>query len=159
MRFASFRANSAHSSRVMPATGISGSTSVAPIRGCAPWCRRMSMSSPAFFTALKAASTTASGGPTKVTTVRLVASPGSTSSSFTPFVCFTTSVIWLITFMLRPSLKLGTHSTNCFSLFMSTGCLEVSCTCLIRAWLSIFSQIYEICSIQSGLFNKIIQEK
>ena len=56
--------------------GISGSTSVAPMRGCAPLCLRMSISSAAFFTPAKAASTTASGEPTNVTTVRLVASPG-----------------------------------------------------------------------------------
>ena len=33
---ASFRASSAHSSRVMPATGMRGRTSVAPLRGWAP---------------------------------------------------------------------------------------------------------------------------
>ena len=43
-----------------------------------------SISSAALFTPAKAASMTASGEPTNVTTVRLVASPGSTSSSLTP---------------------------------------------------------------------------
>ena len=113
MRSASLRASSAHSSRVIPLTGTSGHTSVAPMRGCAPWWWRMSITSPAFLTALKAASTTASGSPTNVTTVRLVASPGSTSNSFTPSLFSITSVICLITVLSRPSLKLGTHSTIC----------------------------------------------
>ncbi|MBI3593080.1 MAG: tyrosine-type recombinase/integrase [Nitrospirae bacterium] len=51
------------------AMGINGQTSVAPMRGCSPLCLLMSISSPAFFIALNAASITASGFPTKVTTV------------------------------------------------------------------------------------------
>ena len=54
------------------------------MRGCAPLWRRMSIVSAARFTPRKAASTTSSGDPTNVTTVRLVASPGSTSSSRIP---------------------------------------------------------------------------
>ncbi len=77
-RSASRRDHSAASSSVMPAMGISGQTSVAPIRGCSPWCRRMSISSAALRMAWNAASTTGSGSPAKVTTVRLVAWPGST---------------------------------------------------------------------------------
>ena len=110
IRQASARASSAHSASVTPAIGISGSTSVAPMRGCAPLWRRMSISSAARFTPAKAASTTASGSPTKVTTVRLVASPGSTSSSLTPPEASMAAVICRITALSRPSLKLGTHS-------------------------------------------------
>jgi|GEM_PF-6833789 len=110
IRRASARASSAHSASVTPAIGISGSTSVAPMRGCAPLWRRMSISSAARFTPAKAASTTASGSPTKVTTVRLVASPGSTSSSLTPPEASMAAVICRITALSRPSLKLGTHS-------------------------------------------------
>ena len=117
MRRARSRDNAAHSSRVMPLTGINGSTSVAPIRGCAPWCCRMSINSPAFLTALKAASTTASGSPTKVITVRLVASPGSTLSNVTPGVPDISAAICLMISALRPSLKLGTHSTIRLSIY------------------------------------------
>ena len=55
-----------------------------------------------------------SGSPTKVTTVRFVASPGSTSKSLTPLAASITSVICLITSALRPSEKLGTHSIILF---------------------------------------------
>ena len=98
----------------MPAIGIRGSTSVAPMRGCAPLWRRMSIVSAARFTPRKAASTTSSGDPTNVTTVRLVASPGSTSSSRIPSTDPMASVICRITAASRPSLKLGTHSTILF---------------------------------------------
>ena len=111
MRSANSLASSAHSSSVIPLTGTSGRTSVAPIRGWAPWCFLISMSSPAFLTTLNAASTTARASPTKVTTVRFVASPESTSSSFTSSLLFMTSVIWLMMPISRPSLKFGTHST------------------------------------------------
>ena len=75
----------------------------------------MSISCAAFLTQRKAASTTTDGSPTKVTTVRLVASPGSTSNNLTPLTRSTSSVICLITSLFRPSLKLGTHSMICFS--------------------------------------------
>ena len=120
MRFASARASSAHSSIVMPATGMSGQTSHAPIRGCAPLCRRMSITSVARLTPATAASITASGSPTKVTTVRFVASPGSTSSNLTPFTASMASVICFTASMLRPSEKLGTHSIILF-------CIVVCC--------------------------------
>ena len=55
---------------VMLATGTRGQTSIAPKRGCAPWCLLMSISSAAFRAERTAASMTASGVPTKVTTVR-----------------------------------------------------------------------------------------
>lgn len=76
----------------------------------------MSISSAAFFTPAKAASTTASGEPTNVTTVRLVASPGSTSSTLTPPEVSMADTIRSITALSRPSLKLGTHSTIRFSI-------------------------------------------
>ena len=97
---------------VMLAIGISGQTSVAPIRGCSPLCLLISINSPAFFMARKAASITASGTPTKVTTVRLVALPGSTFSNRTPSTDSTASVICLMMFRFTPSLKLGTHSIS-----------------------------------------------
>ena len=55
---------------------------------------------------------TSSGVPTKVTTVRLVAFPGSTFKSFTPSTVSMISVICLITPMSQPSEKLGTHSIS-----------------------------------------------
>ncbi len=74
----------------------------------------MSINSDAFFMAKNAASITASGVPTKVTTVRLVAFPGSTFSSFTPSTVSIESVICLITAISEPSEKFGTHSISCF---------------------------------------------
>ena len=59
-----------------------------------------------------AASTTASGDPTKVTTVRLVARPGSTSSRVTSSTDSMASVIRRMTAGSRPSEKLGTHSSS-----------------------------------------------
>ena len=95
---------------LIPEIGTRGQTSVAPIRGCSPLCLVMSINSPAFLIAKKAASITASGLPTNVTTVRLVAFPGSTFSSLTPSTDSTWSVICLMIFRSAPSLKLGTHS-------------------------------------------------
>ena len=111
IRAPTFRAMAAHSSIVTPATGTKGTTSVAPIRGCSPLWWRMSMSCAALATATKAASATASGAPTMVTTVRLVLAPGSTSRSRAPATFSIVSVISLMTAWLRPSEKLGTHST------------------------------------------------
>ena len=105
------------SSISMLAMGTKGQTSVAPIRGCSPECLLMSMSSDAFLMAKKAASITSSGVPTKVTTVLLVAFPGSTLSSFTPSTLSISSVICLITSILQPSEKLGTHSISCLMAF------------------------------------------
>src|SRR6266496_3293222 len=95
-------------------TGMNGHTSVAPIRGCAPLCLRMSINSAAFLIARNAASTVASGSPTKVTTVRFVLAPGSTSSNETPSTDSIASVICRITFWSRPSEKFGTHSMSFF---------------------------------------------
>ncbi len=76
----------------------------------------MSINSAAFFTARKAASQTSSGVPTIVTTVRLVALPGSTSIKRTPSTASISFVICLMIFISFPSEKLGTHSINFFIL-------------------------------------------
>jgi len=60
----------------------------------------------------KAPSSTASGSPTKVITVRLVSAPGSTSSSSTPGTAAMASVTALIFAASRPSEMFGTHSTS-----------------------------------------------
>ena len=91
-RCASRCAYSAHSSIVTPEIGTSGQTSVAPKRGCSPWCFDMSISSAALRTTRTAASITASGSPAKVITVRFVALPGSTSSRRTPSTVSTSAV-------------------------------------------------------------------
>jgi len=111
-RCASSRASATASSIVTPETGTSGQTSVAPIRGCAPWCARMSINSAALAIPANAPSTTASGAPTNVTTVRFVVAPGSTFSSFTPSSRAMALVIASITARSRPSLKFGTHSIS-----------------------------------------------
>jgi len=97
-----------------PRTGTNGTTSVLPCRGCAPWWRRMSMSSPARFTTRNAASATPSGGPMKVITVRFVSAPGATSSRRTPSTSSITAVTASMTPRSRPSLMFGTHSTSWF---------------------------------------------
>src|SRR4029079_14065873 len=74
----------------------------------------MSISSAAFLIPRNAASTVVSGSPTKVTTVRLVLAPGSTSSNDTPSTNSIASVICRITFWSRPSEKFGTHSISFF---------------------------------------------
>src|ERR1043166_6816535 len=72
----------------------------------------MSMSSAAGAMARNAASTTASGGPANVTTVRLVALPASTWRRGTPSIVSMRAVIFRRPSGSRPSLKLGTHSIN-----------------------------------------------
>src|SRR5689334_10978055 len=98
---------------VMPLIGTSGHTSVAPKRGCSPEWLRMSISSCAFFTRRNAASHTGPGSPTKVITVRLVAFPGSTSSTRTPSTEAAAATMASILARSRPSLMLGTHSMIC----------------------------------------------
>ena len=98
------------------AIGTNGQTSVAPKRGCSPECLLMSISSDAFLINRNAASIAFSGSPTNVITVLLVAFPGSTSSSLTPSIVSTTSVIALIFAASLPSEILGTHSINCCSI-------------------------------------------
>ena len=72
-----------HSFIVIFDTGINGHTSVAPIRGCSPLCLDISISSEAVLIELNAASITLSGGPIKVTTVRFIDFPESTSNKVT----------------------------------------------------------------------------
>ena len=76
-----------------------------------PWCSLMSMSLCATLAACRAPSTTARGLPTKVYTVLLVLSPGSTSRSEQPSIDRMAEAIASITSDLRPSEKFGTHST------------------------------------------------
>src|SRR5438132_4208314 len=113
-RFPRRFAHSIASSQLTLLTGMNGQTSVAPMRGCAPLCLRMSISSAAFLIARNAASTAASRFPTNVTTVRFVLAPGSTSSNETPPVDLMASVICRIIPSSRPSEKFGTHSTSSF---------------------------------------------
>src|SRR5436190_6921009 len=113
-RFPKRFAQSIASSQLTLLTGMNGQTSVAPMRGCAPLCLRISMSSAAFSIARNAAFTAASGFPTNVTTVRFVLAPGSTSSSETPSTDLIASVICRITSTSRPSEKFGTHSISFF---------------------------------------------
>ena len=105
------------SSIVIFAMGISGQTSVAPMRGCSPLCLLMSINSPAFLMALKAASITLAGSPTMVTTVRLVALPGSTFNKRTPSTDSISLVICLMMLRSLPSEKFGTHSISCMLIF------------------------------------------
>ncbi len=106
------------SSMVTPSTGTKGQTSVAPMRGWAPVWPAMSMSWAARAMPAKAARSTASGDPTKVTTVRLVSAPGSTLSRVTPAASMA-SVICLILARSRPSEKFGTHSTRAAGMLAS----------------------------------------
>ena len=76
-------ASRTQSSSVTPSMGMNGTTSAAPMRGCAPWCVVRSISATAFSTERKAASATAAGGPTKVRTERLWSASDSRSSSTT----------------------------------------------------------------------------
>ena len=105
-------ASRTQSAIVTPETGTKGQTSVAPMRLWAPLWARMSMTSAALAMARNAASRTASGGPMKVTTVRFVEAPGSTSRSFTPATASISAVMARIFSLSRPSLKFGTHSTS-----------------------------------------------
>ena len=70
-RCPSLRAIPTQSSMLTPLTGTNGTTSDAPMRGCSPVCRLRSISCAALAIALRAASSTPTGGPAKVTTLRL----------------------------------------------------------------------------------------
>ena len=72
----------------------------------------MSIKSADVLMELKAASSTASGLPTKVTTVLFVSLPESTPKSETPSTFLIESVIAEIILLFLPSLKFGTHSTS-----------------------------------------------
>src|SRR2546428_3814100 len=70
------------------------------------------MSSIAFWLAARAASFTGPGSPTKLNTERLWSGLDSKSRSVTPGVFLIASAMDSMTSFLRPSLKLGTHSTS-----------------------------------------------
>src|SRR5262249_53547348 len=72
----------------------------------------MSIRDAAFSIAAYAARSTPSIVPTKVTTVRLVAAPASTSSSRTPSTARIADSMASRMPRSRPSLKFGTHSTS-----------------------------------------------
>ena len=112
MRRPNARAASTHWSIVAPETGTSGQTSSAPMRGWAPRCFDMSISSLAATAPRNAASLTPSSAPTNVYTVRFVSAPGSTSSRRTPLTPEIARAIASITALSRPSEKFGTHSTS-----------------------------------------------
>src|SRR6266403_361596 len=81
----------------------------------------------AFWIPRNALSTAASGLPTKVTTVRLVVAPGSTSSNDTPSTDAIASVICRIMSGSRPSEKLGTHSISfCMAMEVSNRIYAIS---------------------------------
>ena len=103
-----------HSSRVTPSMGMKGTTSAAPMRGCAPWCAVRSISSTAFATPTQRGIGHRGGRPYEgedraiVVGVRFAVqqdhfgnAPGS-------------PVRWHPSWrQSRPSEKLGTHSTSC----------------------------------------------
>src|SRR5580693_3376343 len=97
-----------------PSTGMNGTTSVAPMRGCAPECLVRSISSAAFPTPRRAASATASGSPAMVTTLRLWSASLSRSSRYTPGTSRIAARMASILAMSRPSEKFGTDSTSRF---------------------------------------------
>src|SRR5450432_4024099 len=111
-RSPSVRARATHCSIVVPSSGMNGTTSVAPMRGCAPLWVFRSMLSRAVAIPAKAASTARSTGATKVTTVRLCDSSEDTSSTTTPSTAAIASRIFWTISGWRPSLKFGTHSTS-----------------------------------------------
>src|SRR6266446_4753983 len=100
--------------------GMKGTTSVAPIRGCAPLCLVKSISSSALPTPSSAASATASGSPARVTTLRLWSASISRSSTYTPDTLLIAATIASIFAASRPSEKLGTHSINRFVKLVSS---------------------------------------
>lgn len=85
-----------------------------PILGYSPLCLRISISSPAFLMALKAASISAFGSPAIVTTIQLVALPASIFNNLTPATVSISAIIWLMIVRSDSSLKLGTHSISCY---------------------------------------------
>ena len=89
---------------VAPSSGIKGTTSTAPILACSPRCVLISINSIATAVLVTAASSTDSGGPTIVTTVRLKSWPMSTSKIETPSTEFMESVIASIMVRSLPSL-------------------------------------------------------
>src|SRR6202142_3407589 len=109
-----FLASATQSSIVTPSIGMNGTTSVAPIRGCAPECLVRSINSAAFPTPRRAASATASGSPAMVTTLRLWSASLSRSSRYTPGTSRIAAMMASTFAMSRPSEKFGTDSTSRF---------------------------------------------
>ncbi len=92
-------------------SGMNGTTSTAPIRGCTPCCSRMSITSSALSQAAAAPLSMSSGAPMKVNTVRLWSLSVQMSRSRTPLDFLQGgSAIASILFLSFPSLKFGTHS-------------------------------------------------
>ena len=111
-RSPSVRASATQSSIVAPSRGTKGTTSVAPMRGCAPWCVWRSISDCAVRMPANAASTAVATGATNVTTVRLCDVSDDTSRIVTCGTAAIASRIWRMISGRRPSEKLGTHSTS-----------------------------------------------
>src|SRR5271156_5482483 len=109
-----FFARATQSSMLTPSTGMNGTTSVAPMRGCAPECLVRSISSAAFPTPRSAASATASGSPAIVTTLRLWSASLSRSSRYTPGTSRIAEMMASTLAISRPSEKFGTDSTSRF---------------------------------------------
>src|SRR5271156_4196011 len=109
-----FFARATQSSMLTPSTGMNGTTSVAPMRGCAPECLVRSISSAAFPTPRSAASATASGSPAIVTTLRLWSASLSRSSRYTPGISRIAAMMASTLAISRPSEKFGTDSTSRF---------------------------------------------
>ena len=107
---ASFAATTA-SAIVAPASGMNGTTSVAPMRGWAPWCFVRSIRFSASRAPATAPSTTSRCEPASVMTVRLWSRSLSTSSSVAPFEANALATASIVAGS-RPSLMLGTHSSR-----------------------------------------------
>src|SRR2546428_257152 len=95
-----------------PASGMNGTTSTAPSRGCSPLCVRMSTSLNARSTSACVARTTASGSPAYVKTERLWSTSLVRSRRRTPSTARIVSASRSMTSARRPSLTFGTHSTR-----------------------------------------------
>ena len=97
---------------VVPASGMNGTTSVAPILGCTPSCCVISINIEAAETAWNAACATDAGGPTNVITVRLWYGSMCRSSMVACGTVAIESVMASIMLIRLPSEKLGMHSTR-----------------------------------------------
>src|SRR5580658_6271858 len=109
-----FFASATQSSMLTPSTGMNGTTSVAPMRGCAPECLVRSISSAALPTPRSAAAATASGSPAMVTTLRLWSESLSRSRRYTPGTSRIAAMMASTLAISRPSEKFGTDSMSRF---------------------------------------------
>src|SRR5918996_465142 len=110
MRRATSRAANAARLRSSGRIGTTGTTSAAPIRGCAPTCSRRSIRSRAHATPATSASTIAASSPTSVNTDRLWSASAWTSS--TSACAEIAAPIASIVARSRPSEKFGTASSG-----------------------------------------------